>query len=262
MSTPCEIPGARPQVAVEMATPVTLSVAEDLAAIFPHEPRPRTETALQLAGSRHELTKAKRPVDRRAGTLGAIAAAALLGVAAGAMIGHEPAPARRDPPPVVQASAAPSPGPPPVGRSPATVPPLQAAASEVETPAPARLRKVVARPAAAQHRPPARAHPISTCVGPDCRPPSVTAADERLRRAYDSAVDAGVSRNVLDDYHDQWEQLRHQAPHEPGAVAARYHALAGELDSMAAGRLRSTDVPPDRPSAWLDGDAQLAALGR
>jgi hypothetical protein len=268
MSTPCEIPGVRPQVAVEMATPVTLSVAEDLAAIFPDEPRPLTETALQLAGRRNELTAVKPATQSRAGTLGAIAAAALLGVAAGAMIGHEPAPMRQDPQPVVQASAAATPAPSPAGRSPATQPPMQAAAAGAETPAPARLHRVVARHPPTRHPPghnrrAARAHQVTTCRAPHCHAPSVTVADERLlRRAYDSAADAGVSQNVLADYHAQWVQLRRQAPDEPGQVAARYHQLTGELDSMAAGRLRSDHVAPDRPTASLDGGAQLAALDR
>lgn len=257
MSTPRESPGARPQLIDGMATPVTRSVAEDLAAIFPHEPPPRTETALQLVAGRRELTAAKQPAPSRVGTLGAIAAAALLGVAAGALIGHQPAPSRRGAPPAVQTAAvASTPRP---AASPAQ-PPVQAA--KAEAPARIRLRKVVARPAEVQRPRTAKVHSAAICHAPHCRASSVMAADERLRRAYDWAVDAGVSPNVLTDYHAQWEQLRHQAPSEPAAVAARYDQLAGELNSMAAGRQRSDHVPPGSPSAGVGGPTQIAALGR
>lgn len=256
MSTPRESPSARPQLIDGMATPVTRSVAEDLAAIFPHEPPPRTETALQLLVGR-ELTTAERPAPSRTGTLGAIVAAALLGVAAGALIGHPRAPSRRgSPPPVQTAAVASTPRP---AASPAQ-PPVQAA--KAKAPARVRLRKVVARPSEAQRQRIAKAHSAAVCHGPHCRASSVMAADERLRRAYDWAVDAGVSPNVLTDYHDQWEQLRRQAPSEPAAVAARYDQLAGELNSMAAGRQRSDHAPPGRPSAGVGGPTQIAALGR
>lgn len=256
MSTPRESPGARPQLIDGMATPVTRCVAEDLAAIFPHEPPPRAETALQLVVGR-ELTATKPAAQGRAGTLGAIAAAALLGVAAGALIGHQPAPSRRGPQPAVQTAAVAS-TPRPAASS--AQPPVQAA--KAEAPARIRLHKVVARPPEAQRQRTAKAHSVVACHVSHCRASSVMAADERLRRAYDWAVDAGVSPNVLTDYHDQWEQLRHQAPNEPAAVAARYDQLAGELNSMAAGRQRSDHVPPGRPSAGVGGPTQIAALGR
>jgi len=258
MSTPCEIPGARPQVIAGMATPVTQSVAEDLAVIFPHAPAPRSETALQLVVGRRELTATTRPARSRIGTMGAIAAATLLGVAAGALIGHGPAPARRDPQPAAQTAAA-TLAPSPAAR-PATQPPTRAATPEA--PVRARLHKVVARPPPARRRETAEAPSAEVCQGAQCRASSVMAADERLRRAFDSAVDAGVSQNVLVDYHDQWDELRRQAPQEPGAVAARYNQLAGELNSMAAGRQRSDHAPPDRPSAGVGGPTQIAALGR
>jgi len=87
------------------------------------------------------------------------------------------------------------------------------------------------------------------------------AADARLRRAYASAVRAGVPRSVLVDYHDDWERLRHRAPRQPGLVAARYNQMAGDLNRMAGRRQVARTAPP-RVGPWRSLRTELASLWR
>lgn len=75
-------------------------------------------------------------------------------------------------------------------------------------------------------------------------------ADRRLRRAYARAVYAGVPRHVLADYRDRWDDLRHDASWRPERVADGYAAMAGDLTRMSQ-RHRHHAPPPRRGwSEW------------
>jgi hypothetical protein len=242
MSTPCETPGVAPQP-TGVAAVVVRSVAEDLEAIFPPDRAAPASAKLHLR-SRHR--RRAGPAVRHggyAGVVGALVAAALAGVSAGAL-------AERDQAPEVQpavGAALPTPGPLPSGPLHAPTPARVAA---VEKPAPATPKPRV-RKASTHHRTTHRRH--------DARTPSLMQADARLRDAYASARRAGVSSNVLTDYHDQWSSLRHRARREPRLVAARYDEMARELDAMAE---RHDRAAPVHHGAWYTLRTQIASLWR
>lgn len=261
MSTPCEIPGEASPVE-GAAVPVARSVAQDLEAIFPNEPRPQPQTLRLRARRRRGGERLSRGASfGRVGAAGALAAAALAGVSAGALLGRGTAPADHRPQPVLQvktASALPNPGPLPAGplHAPASPPPqiLAAEARPLEA-APAKLHKasVQRRHASSAHR--------QRCHGAHCRASSsVMEADARLRRAYAAARDAGVSSTVMADYHARWEKLRHRAPREPRLVAARYDAMASDLNRMAA--RHEADRTTSHPGPWRALRTQIASLWR
>ena len=66
----------------------------------------------------------------------------------------------------------------------------------------------------------------------------MTAADQRLRRAYHAAVEAGLPRRVLLSYRQDWADARKRATSNPGKLVARYHRLADELSSETRRRQR------------------------
>ncbi|HKR89341.1 MAG TPA: hypothetical protein VJS38_14315 [Phenylobacterium sp.] len=270
MPTTCETPGrsAPPPGAV---LPVARAVAEDLEAIFPHEPRPDASQTLRLRDRRRRGGPAaeRRGSISSAGTLGALAAATLAGLSAGAFLGSDHAPhARATQAQVVLTSnsALPSPGPLPAGPLHAPPPRILVAAPEpAAAPSPARLHKASAQRLAAQRLAAQRRRATPThrasCHYPYCRAPTVMEADARLRRAYDAARQAGVSSTVLTDYHDRWESLRRRAPREPRLVAARYDEMAGDLNRMAA-RHATDDRTRTHHGAWYSLRTQIAALWR
>lgn len=265
MPTPCETTG-RSTPPPGVALPVARAVAEDLEAIFPHEPRADASQTLRLRDRRR---RGGQPAERRgsirsAGTLGALAAATLAGVSAGAFLGSDHAPhARATQAQVVLTSnpTLPSPGPLPAGPLHAPPPRILVATPEPAAAAPpAKLHKASAQRPAAQRRHAAPARRPG-CRGAYCRAPTVMEADARLRRAYDAARHAGVSSTVLTDYHDRWESLRHRAPREPRLVAARYDEMAGDLNRMAA-RHATDDRTRSHHGAWYNLRTQIAALWR
>jgi hypothetical protein len=235
---------------------VARAVAEDLEAIFPDEPSAPPLATLRL---RDRRGRDSRPSRGRAavgytGTVGALAAATLAGVSAGAMIGRSQAPSEQSTqlPAQAQAQSLPSPGPLlPSGPLHAPLPRVLVAEAEpAHPPQRAKLHKTVVRRPMSQHH---WAHRVT-------RGPSVMEADARLRRSYDAARHAGVSSTVLTDYHDQWEALRHRAPREPRLVVARYDAMAGELDQLAA--RHQAEETRSHSGPWRTLKTQIASLWR
>lgn len=132
----------------------------------------------------------------------------------------------------------------PDGAAPEARAPVQrAAAGPARQPAsePTRREARAARPAA---REPARGarRQAAACRGLSggalarCADPQLMSADRRLRRAYDRAVRAGVSRQELISYRTRWSRLRRQARTDPLGVTSAYDRLAGELNRAAADR--------------------------
>lgn len=182
---------------------------------------------------------------------GALAAAAFVGLAAGALIVKPPeflrsTPAAQTAPAAVTvASIAPIPAParapgpaiawpePPV----ATTAPAKAEAAPVKADAPRAARP---KPAKAVIR-----KSGSRCEGlrgdnrARCAYPAVIAADRRLRQAYASATRAGVPRATLVSYRNRWASLRHRADSDPGRVIAGYQDMAGDLRRLADRERRS-----------------------
>jgi hypothetical protein len=262
MPSPDHDPAAEPVATADpLAAPVARAVAEDLEAIFPQDaPRPAAgRRRLKLeAGRERDAARRRRGLERRAASLGALVAAACLGLSAGALVARTGAPLRSAPPsvspgvPITVAQASlPSPG--PLPEAPAVPPPSPAVAPlEAAQPADPSAAAADAAPAAPRHGKPARTarhHGRS----------AVLAADARLRRAYASAERAGVAYAVLADYRDEWSRLRRRAPRQPVLVAARYRQMAGELNHMAA-RERTARAEPLGP--WRRFRTQLAALWR
>jgi hypothetical protein len=242
-------------------------VAEDLEAIFPNAPSATGGRRLRLGG-RGETTEGRVRLEGRGAAVGAMIAAACVGVSAGALLargaaipGSPPAAHVQAPRTVVAAAPAPSPEPlaPAALRAAVSQPIAPTAASRPAPPrrqiSAAKVHKVVARA-------PSRARRVrsAVCHGSHCSG-SLMAADARLRRAYTSAVRAGVSRGVLIDYRDDWERLRHRAPYQPGLVAARYNQMAGDLNRMA-GRRRVASPAPRSVGPWRSLRTELASLWR
>jgi hypothetical protein len=57
----------------------------------------------------------------------------------------------------------------------------------------------------------------------------VTAADSRLREAYDDATRAGVNRKILVGIRSDWKHLRSRANKDPEALIRGYALLTQEL---------------------------------
>lgn len=182
---------------------------------------------------------------------GALAAAALLGVAAGALMVQPPIPGR--PAPVAQApaaltvaSVAPAPAP-----APASAPgPAIPWPEPPPTAAPAKIQAQPTKAAAPRAAKPKPAKAVarksgSRCEGlrgdnrARCAYPAVIAADRRLRQAYASATRAGVPRATLVSYRNRWASLRHRADRDPGRVIAGYQDMAGDLRRLADRERRS-----------------------
>src|SRR5438093_344817 len=65
---------------------------------------------------------------------------------------------------------------------------------------------------------PAWRRPAYAC----CSYAALRAADTRLRRSYDRAIDAGVPRRVLVDYRERWADLRDDGRRHPDRLVRGY----------------------------------------
>jgi hypothetical protein len=200
-------------------------VADDLEAIIPAASGPSPHL-FRLRGRE----PGRRPGVRstgRAARLGALAAAACVGLSAGALLPRIHSTARPTASPgapanlhIVHATIA-EPGPLEPARLISTLPPAERAAPPPKAKAAPAVR-------------PSRRAPAPACASERrCSYATVMAADARLRRAYEHAIRAGVSRTVLVDYRDEWSDLRRDARHRPGRTTAGYRRLASELDELA-----------------------------
>jgi type IV secretory pathway VirB10-like protein len=143
--------------------------------------------------------------------------------------------------------------------APAPVSPLSPPTPAAPTPAadeakpaaePPSARKPVAvatpraalRPVSARDKPPTRSKaPAEEAAAPRaaacprgaspawCLRGSVTAADSRLREAYDDATRAGVNRKILVGIRSDWKHLRSRANKDPEALIRGYALLTQEL---------------------------------
>jgi hypothetical protein len=231
------------------------SVSAELEQIFseavasPADPPPRGQ-----AGSRVRtiLAGSHGPRAGRVATLGALCAAALVGVSFGSVLvkspAFQPAPtaaaaaparqtisiARAD---IPDAPAAPAAGPSLPWPTPAfeaaalpAGPPVQAAAVR---PAPREVGPRLAPRKAAARAQAWKCQRLRGGALARCAYPTVIAADRRLRDAYASATRAGVSRSVLVSYRSAWADLRPRASRDPGHVIDRYDTLTRDLTRMA-----------------------------
>jgi hypothetical protein len=229
------------------------AVSSDLEAIFGHTapaetaaPRARRIGVARRGGG----PEAARPRLTLAG-VGGVAAAALVGIAAGSLLVRAPHPPRTAT--AVAASAPPLPaiGPAPASLPVEMVPPLQApqaaaTALAAATP-PAQVK--AARPIRA------RAVRKPKAVRGCCSYAQVQAADQRLRTAYADAVQAGVSRGEIGAARDRWSTTRRWSAHDPIRLVADYGDIADDLNRAAArarvhpARERYARVQP-RYAAW------------
>ncbi|HVI33063.1 hypothetical protein [Phenylobacterium sp.] len=180
---------------------------------------------------------------------GALAAAAFVGLAAGALIVKPPdfrpsAPAASPPPAALTvASLAPTPTPaPPATRAiawpePPVATPAKAEPAPVKAAAPRTARPKPAK--AVTRKGGSRCEGLRGDNRARCAYPSVIAADRRLRQAYASATRAGVPRATLVSYRNRWASLRHRADSDPGRVIAGYQDMAGDLRRLADRERRS-----------------------
>jgi hypothetical protein len=205
----------------------TRAVSADLEAIFgrpvataePPAPAARVAFAPQTAARR------RLP----AASLAALGAAALVGVAAGALL---------TPPPKHPAAA-------PAASHPAALPVEIAPAPKVVATVPhaadAALAQPRLKPAAEAPRPAARPAPAPRRHVARARAgrhgdayAELKAADRRLRGAYAAAIRAGAPRSVIVDKRDRWDRLRRREAEHPARLAAAYRDLAHDLDRAAA----------------------------
>jgi hypothetical protein len=204
------------------------AVAGDLEAIF--------ASAGPTDGAAQPTASKVRSVGRRGArlpyaTLGAVAAAGIVGLTAGSVAslrGKAPAPASA----------------PTLARA-ATVVPVEVAATP---PVSLSIRPAGPIPVldTAPVTPRATA-PINRRAAHD-RPSDLLAADRRLRAAYSHAVRAGVSRHILVDYRNRWADLREDASWRPARVAAGYGEMSADLERMA--RRPNTRRPPGHSSLF------------
>lgn len=279
--TPAEVPLAHVRSSAGTVAPVASDVADDLQAIFPNAPSRASASRLKIATGRDARPAAR--TQGRVAVIGAMVAAALGGLSAGALLGRGPTPAASAPAGraeqvrivvaphpearTIQATAspAPRPGPPMLHGLPTLGPlaPPQLIQTSVAAPSPAPLVKAKAeRPSKPDVRKIARrraAPPSASRCRGACDYEDVLKADARLRRAYASAADAGVTRTVLVGYRNEWASLRHRAPRQPGRVVARYGEMARELERYASSPRVAR--APGRRIHTLDGlRADLASL--
>lgn len=217
------------------------AVAADLESIFGPPPAD-AESAPRPAGRGGPEHPVIAPRGSRLGVAGALAAAAFLGVAAGAFVMTASGDVRPKPPaerPALRVELAQAPGPPSPG--PIDPRPLQTLA-----PQPAAAPIAVAQPVAQVSAPVRRA--ARKAPVPCCSYAQMAAADRRLRRAYSGAVRAGAPRLLLVSYRDQWETLRRKGARDPRGLVTGYRRLASDLDRAAA-RARSSRYGPSRVAA-------------
>jgi hypothetical protein len=195
------------------------SVSAELSAIFPEigvgpGPAPAAESKVRAVTGRRRGSIAYA-------SLGAVAAAGILGLTAGStLLRAHPAKVTA---PVVAAA--------PVAAQP--VLPVEVAAEPTVSLHTANLGPIgvaetepVARPAPAVRRAVATTHRHVTHG-------DLLAADRRLRAAYSRAIGAGVPRRVLATYRNRWEDLREDASWKPDRVAAGYGAMTADLNRLA-----------------------------
>jgi len=264
MPTPADVPLVSAPAPPGVAAPVARAVEEDLQAIFPNAAA-RSNAGRPKLGFGHGERRRRAP--SRTAAIGALAAAALVGVSAGAVLsrgqGRE-APAQRTDDGRLKLVVAPTAEP---SRTPASsaerIALISAPTASLPNPgplaAPQFVRTVSQAPPSAE-RPVVKAKavkrslrilreserasveetdatPLGRCGG-DCGHEDVMEADARLRRAYAAAVDAGAPRSVIAGYRKEWANLRHRAPDHPRLVVWRYSAMASDLERYA-GRSQS-----------------------
>jgi hypothetical protein len=216
-----------------------LSVSTELEAIFLDATGLPSSRAARLPPNRKirsflpgQARRSRIPV----ATFGAVAAAALLGLSAGAVMLSRPAavPAPR------VAALAPAAATPRLAAPPTAPVVTLAAADESATDLAAPKVQRASTPRA--ERPPRGRHATHA---------DLMTADRRLRHAYARAVDAGVPRPVLARYRDRWADLRHDASWRPDRVATGYDAMAGDLTRLSARHHHAHRAPQRRGwSPW------------
>ncbi|MCR5878160.1 hypothetical protein [Phenylobacterium sp. J367] len=214
------------------------SVDDDLGAIF----RPVAAEPAPAAAQAQAFEPRAVNATGRAARFGGIAAAALAGLAVGAVL-MDPRPVRTVAAPTephVPIVVAEAPQPPPRAELPAPVftpppgpvtPPVQSAAVAREAP-PARIVKANSK-TKAKAKAAGGCERLSGGARARCGYPQVLAADRQLRRAYAQATRAGVERGRLVSYRNRWANLRHRADDQPTRVAAAYGDMARDLSRLA-----------------------------
>ncbi|WP_395674523.1 lysozyme inhibitor LprI family protein [Phenylobacterium sp.] len=220
---------------------------------------PIGETYNGFAGRGPEpAAKPPRRLDRRL-ILGGVAGALVLGLGLGLLSRPqfvEPADRRPmqpvTPVPVEVLAPAPQPMPKVAGRLEVLPPDMarQAAAAPVvrapaapDTGEPVVARAPMGPPVGLPEiiRAPRRASPSFDCGSARtqaeamvCADPDLAAADRRLSRAYERAIDAGVPRRELRAEQDDWLAIREDAARRsPDAVASIYEQRTRELNDLA-----------------------------
>lgn len=221
------------QAMADGGAPGPLSVSAELETIFLDATGLPSSRAARLAPIRKGRGVSPAAPRRRfpIASLGAVVAAALVGLSTGAVVLRRPAvaePPRHDPLPIVLNAPAPNPTPAPV----ATL--AAAGDSTTDLAAPKVQHAVAIAPKKKIH--------ASRVTHAD-----LMTADRRLRRAYERAIDAGVPRPVLASYRNRWADLRMDASWRPDRVAVGYAAMAGDLTRLSE-RRHSRHAPHAR--AW------------
>ena len=225
------------------AAAVATAVSADMDAIFRDVPAPtllRPEPLVAPTVLRAPGAARAEPPKRglRPATVGAIAAAAAIGVAIGALA-HAPAPPSVAPisePASDRAMAAlelPASAPLPPEASVAPPKLIQSVARHITTVRPATMRRAAARPAPRMVHVKATASPPSACAftpdAADCVQDEIAAADRQLRRNYLEAARAGAPLSALRNVRQDWQDLRDQATDDPETVILGYRNLAEDL---------------------------------
>ncbi|RAK55743.1 hypothetical protein [Phenylobacterium soli] len=183
-------------------------------------------------------------------SVGALAAAALAGVAAGSLI-VKPKPHAAAP---SAAPALPRPDALPIEMAPPVQTP-QAADASLAAPSPPIPAMALAPPPAASPRRAAvkRTRAKGTC----CSYAEVKAADRRLRQAYAEAIRAGAPRTTIVSARERWETTRRRAAHDPARLVAGYRSIAADLQrasvhrrERAAPHAIRTRFHPRYPAWW------------
>ena len=219
------------------------SVAEELGPIF------AASAGRELSSTRGSRVRTLGPTARRSGlsiaTVGAVVAAGLVGLSLGQVFG------RGGPQAKALAALAPSAASTEAPLAQAAAAPVAAAAQPQDlavrgaSKAAADVRRVHVLHRRAVRKPALVAAHVGACGGLRgearawCSHRAVMAADDRLRRAYDRAIGAGVARPVLASYRARWANLRDRASASPGEVVAGYSAMANDLSRIAATRRRA-----------------------
>ncbi|WP_395674322.1 hypothetical protein [Phenylobacterium sp.] len=222
-------------------------VAADLGEIFR---LPQVEAARQPAHVQTYVGETEAAASSRRSRYGGLAAAALAGLAVGAVLmgtSREPAPVQAPVTAPVEAVIAPSAAPPAPRvivtaaatapapdrteappRAAAKAPKVQKAVQTGPAPKAKRVKRPELRRVSAEGCGRLRGDALARCAYPD-----VLAADRRLRRAYEDAADAGVGSDELADYRSRWASLRRRANRDPGLVIESYSLMAGDLRQLA-----------------------------